>query len=114
MPDYDEEADALGSFRVAMDEIGRRGRAGEPLVATGYFARPGEQLDLFQNSAIRQSQGGCEPVTTTPQPYQGWQPDPMSAGAHAANWTLMIEGVLRPGQDVWAALFREIADRKKQ
>lgn len=43
MPDYDEEADALGSFRVAMDEIGRRVRAGEPLVATGYFARPAEQ-----------------------------------------------------------------------
>jgi hypothetical protein len=47
MPDYDEEADALGSFRVAMDEIGRRVRAGEPLVATGYFARPNERRDLF-------------------------------------------------------------------
>lgn len=43
MPDYDAEADALGSFRVAMDKIGRRVRAGEALVATGYFARPDEK-----------------------------------------------------------------------
>jgi hypothetical protein len=46
--------------------------------------------------------------------YANWQPDPMSAPAHEANWTLMTEGVLRPGQDVWAALFREIADRRQQ
>lgn len=36
--DYDWEADAIGSFRDAIAEIGRRVKAGEePVPTTGYF-----------------------------------------------------------------------------
>lgn len=37
--DYDEIADAFGSFHVAISEMRRRHLAGEPIPATEYFAR---------------------------------------------------------------------------
>jgi hypothetical protein len=38
-PEYDPEADSIGSFYAAIRAIGERVKAGEPLPTGGYFAR---------------------------------------------------------------------------
>lgn len=39
-PDYDPEADSIGSYYAAIEEIGRRVKAGEePAPTSGYFGR---------------------------------------------------------------------------
>ena len=40
LPEYDPEADSIGSYYACIQEIGRRVKAGEePVPTTGYFGR---------------------------------------------------------------------------